>query len=115
MKRIILLVLLIIAIVSTADAFDVTFKNTTDKVLNYKLYWLACDWEGFPPRTEMIGGQLCPGESTSFSPNYKTGPYVVTWDSPSGYGYKFDKEYYFKVKRRENIVISKPNSKVIVK
>lgn len=115
MKKIVLLIVLIIAFASTANAFDVTFKNTTDKVLNYEMYWLACDWKGFPSKVAMLGGQLYPGKTTLFSNDYKPGPYIITWDSPSGYGYEFDKEYYFEVKRKENIIISKPNSKVIVK
>ena len=108
MKRIILSILLILVLASSASSFDITFKNTTNTTLIYRLHWLACDWKDFPKETEMVVGELSPGKNSIMGVDYKPGPYTISWNNLSSSSTKFYRGYKFTVEDGKHIILSMP-------
>ena len=75
------LVLLILLIPVNADAFDVLFKNTTDKTLIYRFAWVDHDFPGHFGPVEMAVGELKPGEISRIKTDYPAGIYWITWET----------------------------------
>jgi len=115
MKRIILLILIIVMFAPLVSAFDVNFKNTTNKTLVYRLYWLAPEWLKTPEITAIAVGELKAGKKQLSANNYEPGPYVITWENLSSSNDKFYKSYPFDVEKDKCTVISTPNSKPVVR
>ena len=111
MKKIILLVLVItMVLVFSANAFDIKFENTTDKTLIYMLYWLVPGWEKVP----ITGGELDTGESNILTSGYAPGPYIIIWKSFFSSNDTFYKSYLFKVEKSKCMVISTPKAEPII-
>jgi len=108
MKEIILSILLVLVLASSASSFDIMFENTTNKTLIYTLSWLACDWEGFPEETEMVVGELAPGKKSIMGVDYKAGPYAISWSNLSSSSTEFYKEHEITVEKDKCMVISTP-------
>jgi len=112
MRRVILSILLILvlasSLASSASAFSITFKNTTDRTLVYRLHWLACDWWDFPEEVGMAGGELASGKDSIMGVDYKPGPYTISWSNLSSSSTKFYKEYEITVEKDNCMLISTP-------
>ena len=104
MKRFIVAALLIIVMVlfvSNVGAFSIKIMNDSKQLLNYKLIWNECDWEGFPKNTAIAGGEIQSEAINDLgSSKYKGGKYTMEW---SGKNFK-----------SRNITIQVPNKGILI-
>ncbi|TET59644.1 MAG: hypothetical protein E3J47_08150 [Candidatus Stahlbacteria bacterium] len=110
MKRIILFVLIIVTFfISSSNAFNMRFENTTDKTLIYEFLWLESDWEvGKHQVASVAMGELQAGDSNTLIADFKPGPYVIVWKNLSSSKETFYKSYLFRVEQKRCMVVSTP-------
>jgi hypothetical protein len=82
------LFLLVIPIAAHAD-FTIRLRNTTDRIMIYRVYWIDHGWENWPGPANIIGAEIRPGESFSSGGAYGLGSYFYDWKEAGS-----DKEPY---------------------
>lgn len=87
--------LLSCATIPTSDriGFDITFKNNTNMLACYLLYWFDHGFESQGPAA-MCGGELQPGASNEVKNGYSPGTWAISWYDCRGGDWSFERPLY---------------------
>lgn len=109
MKYIIVIAILFI-VIGTASAFDIQLSNPTDKVVYHAIVWETCDWDTWPGRCSIGGGEQAPGASSQFGGTYNPGIYSVNWyNRAEGY----DDTYFIEINQKSGLLILEARKKPV--